>query len=281
MSKDECVVLRGFGVGGRGLDGRQALEGIKVIDAATLFAGPLAATVLGDFGAEVIKVEHPNGDPSRSHGYSKNGMGLWWKMLGRNKRCVTLNLSEPEGQGIFERLASEADVVIESFRPGTLERWNLGYERLSEINPGLVLARVTGFGQFGPYKNRPGFGTLAESMSGFAHVTGHPDRPQGSRCRRARAGHRPGDYRADLHRPRTAADGLRPARCDSAEERQPLRKQCPAKHLRDEGRPLGSYLHQCPEHRRARDAPGRTPRVYRRTVVCEGLRAGQARRRAR
>jgi formyl-CoA transferase len=177
MSKDECIVLRDFRAGGRGLNGRQALEGIKIIDAATLFAGPLAATVLGDFGAEVIKVEHPNGDPSRSHGYSKNGVGLWWKMLGRNKRCVTLNLSEPEGQGIFERLASEADVVIESFRPGTLERWNLGYERLSEINPGLVLARVTGFGQFGPYKNRPGFGTLAESMSGFAHVTGQPDGP--------------------------------------------------------------------------------------------------------
>jgi crotonobetainyl-CoA:carnitine CoA-transferase CaiB-like acyl-CoA transferase len=177
MSKDECLVLRYIRAGGRGLNGRQALEGIKIIDAATLFAGPLAATVLGDFGAEVIKVEHPNGDPSRSHGYSKNGVGLWWKMLGRNKRCVTLNLSKPEGQGIFERLASKADVVIESFRPGTLERWNLGYERLSEINPGLVLARVTGFGQFGPYKNRPGFGTLAESMSGFAHVTGQPDGP--------------------------------------------------------------------------------------------------------
>jgi crotonobetainyl-CoA:carnitine CoA-transferase CaiB-like acyl-CoA transferase len=159
------------------LEGRQALEGIKIIDAATLFAGPLAATVLGDFGAEVIKVEHPNGDPSRSHGYSKDGVGLWWKTLGRNKRCVTLNLSEPEGQGIFGRLVEGADVVIESFRPGTLERWNLGYERLSEINSGLVLARVTGFGQFGPYKNRPGFGTLAESMSGFAHVTGQPDGP--------------------------------------------------------------------------------------------------------
>ena len=108
------------------MDGRRALEGIKVIDAATLFAGPLAATVLADFGAEVIKVEHPKGDPSRSHGYSKDGVGLWWKMLGRNKRCVTLNLSKPEGQEIFGRLASDADVVIESFRPGTLERWNLG-----------------------------------------------------------------------------------------------------------------------------------------------------------
>lgn len=155
----------------------KALEGVKVIDAATLFAGPLAATTLGDFGAEVLKVEHPRGDPSRSHGYSKDGVGLWWKMLGRNKKAVTLNLSKPEGQDIFKRLARDADVVIESFRPGTLERWNLGYEELKLINPGLILARVTGFGQFGPYKNRPGFGTLAESMSGFAHVTGQPDGP--------------------------------------------------------------------------------------------------------
>ena len=155
----------------------KALEGIKVIDAATLFAGPLAATVLGDFGAEIIKVEHPKGDPSRTHGYAKDGIGLWWKMLGRNKRAVTLNLSSSEGQEIFRKLARDADVVIESFRPGTLERWDLGYERLSEENPGLVLARVTGFGQFGPYSNRPGFGTIAESMSGFAHVTGQPDAP--------------------------------------------------------------------------------------------------------
>jgi crotonobetainyl-CoA:carnitine CoA-transferase CaiB-like acyl-CoA transferase len=170
-----------FGVeiqrGSRALAQRKALAGIKVIDAATLFAGPLAATVLGDFGAEVLKVEHPRGDPARTHGYSKDGIGLWWKMLGRNKRAVTLNLSKPDGQEVFERLARDADVVIESFRPGTLERWNLGYERLSEINPGLILARVTGFGQLGPYKNRPGFGTLAESMSGFAHVTGQPDGP--------------------------------------------------------------------------------------------------------
>ena len=176
MSKDE-ILLQGPGTGGGSLDGEQALGGIKVIDTATLFAGPLAATVLGDFGAEVIKVEHPRGDPSRSHGFAKDGVGLWWKMLGRNKKCVTLNLGKPEGQEIFERLVEDADVVIESFRPGTLERWNLGYERLREINPGLVLARVTGFGQFGPYRNRPGFGTLAESMSGFAHVTGQPDGP--------------------------------------------------------------------------------------------------------
>jgi formyl-CoA transferase len=159
------------------LTNSKALEGIKVIDAANLFAGPLAATILGDFGAEVLKVEHPRGDPSRTHGYAKDGVGLWWKMLGRNKRCVTLNLSKPEGQEIFKRLVREADVVIESFRPGTFERWNLGYDELKEENPGLVFARVTGFGQTGPYKNRPGFGTLAESMSGFAHVTGQPDGP--------------------------------------------------------------------------------------------------------
>ena len=153
------------------------LEGIKVIDVSTLFAGPLAATVLGDFGADVIKVEHPKGDPSRSHGYAKDGVGLWWKMLGRNKRCVTLNMSKPEGAELFKKLAHEADVVIENFRPGTFERWGLSYEELSEENPGLVLARVTGFGQFGPYSNRPGFGTIAESMSGFAHITGQPDGP--------------------------------------------------------------------------------------------------------
>ncbi|MDQ3925167.1 MAG: CoA transferase [Actinomycetota bacterium] len=154
-----------------------ALEGVKVIDAATLFAGPLAATVLGDFGAEVLKVEHPRGDPSRTHGYAKDGVGLWWKMLGRNKKAITLNLGKPEGQEIFKDITRDADVVIESFRPGTFERWNLGYEELKEENPGLVFARVTGFGQFGPYKDRPGFGTLAESMSGFAHVTGQPDGP--------------------------------------------------------------------------------------------------------
>lgn len=156
---------------------RKALEGIKVIDAATLFAGPLAATVLGDFGADVLKVEHPKGDPSRTHGYAKDGVGLWWKTLGRNKRAVTLSLSKPEGQEIFRRIVRDADVVIENFRPGTLERWGLGYDELKEENPGLVLARVTGFGQKGPYKDRPGFGTLAESMSGFAHITGEPDGP--------------------------------------------------------------------------------------------------------
>ncbi|KGA09623.1 MAG: acyl-CoA transferase [actinobacterium acAMD-5] len=156
----------------------QALENIKVIDIATLFAGPMAATMLADFGAEVIKIEHPkNGDPVRTHGSSKNGVGLWWKMLARNKKSVTLYLGSPEGQEIFKRMIADADVLIENFRPGTLEKWGLSYEELSKINPKLVLARVTGFGQIGPYATRPGFGTLAEAMSGFASITGTPDGP--------------------------------------------------------------------------------------------------------
>ncbi|MDR6978171.1 crotonobetainyl-CoA:carnitine CoA-transferase CaiB-like acyl-CoA transferase [Streptomyces sp. 3330] len=152
------------------------LHGVRVLDLATLFAGPLAATMLGDFGAEVIKVEHPTQpDPSRGHGPSKDGVGLWWKLLGRNKRTMTLNLSRPGGRATLLRLAATADVIVENFRPGTLEKWDLGWDALSAANPRLVLARVTAFGQFGPYAHRPGFGTLAEAMSGFAAITGEPD----------------------------------------------------------------------------------------------------------
>jgi formyl-CoA transferase len=153
------------------------LAGLKVIDVATLFAGPLAAMLLGDFGADVLKVEHPKGDPARSHGASKDGVPLWWKMVGRNKRAATLYLGNPEGAALFKRLARQADVIIENFRPGTLERWGLGYEALAAENPGLVLLRVTAFGQTGPYSKRPGFGTIAEAMSGFAAITGEPDGP--------------------------------------------------------------------------------------------------------
>ncbi|MEF9525716.1 MULTISPECIES: CaiB/BaiF CoA transferase family protein [Streptomyces] len=154
------------------------LTGLRVLDLATLFAGPLAATMLGDFGAEVIKVEHPTRpDPSRGHGPSKDGVGLWWKLLGRNKHTVTLDLSKPAGRTTLLRLAATADVVVENFRPGTLEKWDLGWDELSAVNPRLVLTRVTGFGQFGPYARRPGFGTLAEAMSGFAAMTGEPDAP--------------------------------------------------------------------------------------------------------
>ncbi len=153
------------------------LEGIRVIDIATLFAGPMAATMLADYGASVIKVEHPRGDPVRNHGHAKDDVPLWWKTLNRNKQAITLNLSTPEGQSILLRLVETSDVLIENFRPGTLERWDLAPEVLMETNPGLVVARVSGFGQFGPYASRPGFGTLAESMSGFAALTGQPDGP--------------------------------------------------------------------------------------------------------
>ncbi|WP_309104637.1 CoA transferase [Microbacterium sp.] len=155
-----------------------ALEGLRVVDASTLFAGPMAAMHLGDMGAHVIKVEHPNRpDPARGHGPSKDGQNLWWKTLGRNKRTAAIDLHTPGGREAFLRLARTADVVIENFRPGTLERWGLDYPVLSAENTGLVLARVTGFGQIGPYRRRPGFGTLAEAMSGFASSTGEPDGP--------------------------------------------------------------------------------------------------------
>ncbi|MBJ6638275.1 CoA transferase [Streptomyces sp. DHE7-1] len=156
----------------------RSLDGLRVLDLATLFAGPMAATLLGDYGADVIKVEHPGRpDPSRGHGPAKHGVGLWWKVLGRNKRTITLDLSRPGGRATLLRLAATADVVIENFRPGTLEKWDLGWPELSAANPRLVLARVTAFGQFGPYAHRPGFGTLAEAMSGFAALTGEPDAP--------------------------------------------------------------------------------------------------------
>ncbi|TAM87105.1 MAG: CoA transferase [Jatrophihabitans sp.] len=154
------------------------LSGITVLDIATLFAGPMAATILGDYGADVVKVEHPTrGDPVRGHGPSKDGIGLWWTMLGRNKHAVGLALNTPAGAAVLRRLAARADVLIENFRPGTLERWGLGPDVLLADNPRLVIARVTGFGQFGPYASRPGFGTLAESMSGFAAITGEPGGP--------------------------------------------------------------------------------------------------------
>jgi len=156
---------------------RRGLIGVRVLDAATLFAGPTAAALLGDYGAEIVKIEHPRGDGSRTHGQSKDGHSLWWKVIGRNKLTATLNLSLPDGQAIMRKLVASADVLIESFRPGVMEKWGLGWTDLSTINPRLVMLRVTGFGQTGPYAARPGFGTLAEAMSGFAHITGQPDGP--------------------------------------------------------------------------------------------------------
>ncbi len=154
------------------------LEGLRVIDASTIIAGPLCCQILGDYGADVIKVEHPvAGDSMRGHGRQKDGVPLWWKEISRNKKTIGLDLGKPDGAEAFRRLAATADVVVENFRPGTLERWGLAPDLLHELNERLVLVRLTGFGQSGPYAARPGFGTLAEAMSGFAHLTGPADGP--------------------------------------------------------------------------------------------------------
>ncbi len=154
------------------------LEGIRVLDLATLAAAPWAAAYLSEFGAEVIKVEQPKiGDHQRRWGSKKDGQALFFKSIARNKRSITLDLRQERGAELLKRLASTVDVVIENFRPGTLERWGLGYDVLSAVNPGLVMLRITGFGQTGPYHERPGFGTLAEAISGSAHLTGLADGP--------------------------------------------------------------------------------------------------------
>jgi crotonobetainyl-CoA:carnitine CoA-transferase CaiB-like acyl-CoA transferase len=152
------------------------LGGLRVIDASTILAGPMLTTYLGDFGAEVIKVEHPSGDGLRKVGREKEGKSLEWKLVSRNKKPVTLNLAHPDGQELFYRLASTADVVITNFRPRTLDKWKIKYETLSQHNPGLIMVKISGFGQEGPYRDRPGFGTLVEAMSGFAAVNGYADR---------------------------------------------------------------------------------------------------------
>jgi crotonobetainyl-CoA:carnitine CoA-transferase CaiB-like acyl-CoA transferase len=153
------------------------LAGIRVLDVSTVYAAPISAMMLGDFGADVIKIEHPRGDPARTHGWNREGHGLWWKVISRNKRTMTIDFGKPEGQAILRRLVADADVLVENFRPGVMEKWGLGPDRLLEVNPRLVMLRVTGFGQEGPYSQRRAFGTLAEAMSGFAHQTGHEDGP--------------------------------------------------------------------------------------------------------
>jgi crotonobetainyl-CoA:carnitine CoA-transferase CaiB-like acyl-CoA transferase len=154
------------------------LAGLRVIDAATLAAGPLIATWLGEHGAEVIKVEQPEGgDPIRQWGAQRDGVGLMWKSVGRNKKAVTLNLRAEAGRDLLRDLARTADVVILNLRPSTLEKWGLDYAGFAAVNPGIVMVHVTGFGAGGPKSDRPGFGTLGEAMSGFAHLTGTPDGP--------------------------------------------------------------------------------------------------------
>jgi formyl-CoA transferase len=153
------------------------LRGIKVIELGQLIAGPFAGKFFADFGAEVIKVEPPEGDPLRKWRKLHKGTSLWWYVQNRNKKSVTINLRLPEGQEIVRRMAKDADVVIENFRPGTLEKWGLGYDRLGARNPGLVMLRLSGYGQTGPYRDQAGFGAIAESVGGLRYVTGFPDRP--------------------------------------------------------------------------------------------------------
>ena len=159
------------------------LAGLKVLELGQLIAGPFAGKVLAEFGAEVIKIEppasgnDPGGDPLRQWRLLHEGTSLWWYVQARNKKSVTANLRMTEGQEIARRLARDADVVIENFRPGTLEKWRLGYDVLSAANPGLILLRLSGFGQTGPYRDQPGFGAVGESMGGMRHVTGFPERP--------------------------------------------------------------------------------------------------------
>ncbi len=154
------------------------LRGLRVIDAGSMIAGPLGATQMADFGADVIKLELPgSGDSMRHWAPLKDGRSLWWKVIGRNKRLASLKLSDPRGQALFKELVRTADVVIENYRPGTFERWGLGYDVLREINPRLVLVRVSGFGQSGPYAGRGGYGTVAEAFSGIPSFTGAADRP--------------------------------------------------------------------------------------------------------
>lgn len=171
------------------------LDGVRVIEAGQLLAGPFAGQLMGDLGADVIKVEPPGvGDPMRQWGREKSeGSSLWWPVVGRNKRSVTLNLRERAGQDLLAELVRGADVFVENFRPGTLERWNLGYDRLRELNPRLVLVRVSGYGQTGPYSSRAGYGSIGEAMGGLRYITGEPDRQP------SRTGISIGDALAAMH----------------------------------------------------------------------------------
>lgn len=171
-----------------------ALDGLKVLELGQLIAGPFAAKTLADFGADVIKVEAPDtGDPLRKWRMLKDGQSVWWQVQSRNKRSLALDLREPDGQAIVRRLAAEADVLIENFRPGALEGWGLDPQQLIEANPRLIVLRVSGYGQTGPYRNRPGFGVVAEAMGGMRHLTAEPGRVP------VRVGVSIGDTLASLH----------------------------------------------------------------------------------
>ncbi len=170
------------------------LAGVRVIELGQLIAGPFCGKTLADFGAEVIKIEPPGkGDPLRKWRMLRNGNSVWWEVQSRNKQSVTLDLNQPEGQDILRALAQEADVLIENFRPGKMEEWGLGYAYLKKLNPRLVMVRISGYGQSGPYRDRPGFGIIAESMGGLRYLTGEPGRVP------VRTGVSIGDTLAALH----------------------------------------------------------------------------------
>jgi crotonobetainyl-CoA:carnitine CoA-transferase CaiB-like acyl-CoA transferase len=170
------------------------LAGIKVLELGTLIAGPFCSRMLAEFGAEVIKIESPDGgDPIRQWRVLKDGTSLWWSVQARNKKSVTLNMKDPRGQDIAKKLALDADVIIENYRPGVLEKWNLGYEQLKAENPATIMVRLSGYGQTGPMKDQPGFGAIGESMGGMRYVSGHADRPP------VRIGISIGDSVAALH----------------------------------------------------------------------------------
>jgi formyl-CoA transferase len=154
------------------------LAGLRVVELGTLIAGPYCSRILAEFGAEVIKIEAPDGgDPLRTWRKLHGGTSLWWSVQARNKKSVTANLRVEAGQEVVRRLVRKADIVVENFRPGALEKWGLGYERLAASNPGLIMVRLSGYGQSGPYRDQPGFGAIGEAMGGIRFVTGHPDRP--------------------------------------------------------------------------------------------------------
>lgn len=172
------------------------LTDIKVLELGQLIAGPYCGQVLADFGADVVKIEPPGkGDAMRQWGEAdtKNGEPLWWNVIGRNKKSLTLDLRQPRGQSLLRDLAAEADVLIENFRPGTMEKWGLGYDALAQRNPGLIMVRVTGFGQDGPYASRAGFASVCEAMGGLRYISGYPDRAP------VRVGISLGDTLAGLH----------------------------------------------------------------------------------
>jgi crotonobetainyl-CoA:carnitine CoA-transferase CaiB-like acyl-CoA transferase len=153
------------------------LRGVRVLDLGVLLAGPLVGCYMGDLGADVVKVERPTGDPCRVTGRKVKGESLIWKFLGRNKRTIAVDFAQPEGRELVLKLVAAADIVVENFRPGTLEKWQLGWDELKQANPRIIMVRISGFGQEGPYRERAGFGTIAESMAGFTNLNGWPDGP--------------------------------------------------------------------------------------------------------